>query len=376
MKEDKNFSRRALLKGAGIGVAYLSLENLFDAVFAKKATAATKDLKKVKFALAWLPQGGYAMMIAAKQLGLWEKRGLDVTVDRGFGSGRTAQSVGLGEYPYGIADFAVAVQHIDKGLDLIDFAMVAPITAACIGVLEESNIKVPKDLEGKTIGATPGSGEHQLWPAYAKAAGIDSNKIKFSYMEASLPIPALIEKKVDAIGTYYDTLSPQLWARDIKHRIFLYADAGLKLYSVGMITTSKRFKEEKDVVNGLAEGAMEALKMMYLEPEKVLDAHMKAVVDYEGAERNRAAVKHGMAIRTTQGLVPYVKEKGLGWHDPEYVRETVNIIGTYMGLKTKIDPEKAYTNEFVGNVKLTASEWKKVEENVKDYIVPKPEVKK
>lgn len=374
MKEDKFISRRTFLKGAGMGMASISLGSLLDKVYAQRPAA--KDLRKVKFALAWLPQGGYAMMIAAKALGLWEKRGLDVTVDRGFGSGRTAQSVGLGEYPYGIADFAVMVQHVDKGLDLVDFAMVGPRTAMAIGVLEESPIRTPKDLEGKTIGATPGSGEHQLWPAFAKANGIDVNKVKFSYMEPGLTIPALIEKRVDGIGTYYDTLSPQLWARNIKHRIILYSDYGLKLYSVGMLTSSKRLKEEKEVARALAEGAMEALKMMYLEPEKVLDVHMKAVVDYEGAERNRLAVKHGMLIRTTQGLVPYVKEKGLGWHDLDYVKETVGLISTYIGLKTKIEPEKTFTNEFVGNVKLTAAEWKKVEENVKDYIIPKPEIKK
>src|SRR5947208_10772448 len=40
----------------------------------------------IKLTLPWLPLGTYSFTFVAKKLGLWEKRGLDVRVDRGFGS--------------------------------------------------------------------------------------------------------------------------------------------------------------------------------------------------------------------------------------------------------------------------------------------------
>src|SRR5258708_33429348 len=42
----------------------------------------------IKFTLPWLPLGPYSFAFVAKAMGFWDKRGLNVTIDRGFGSGR------------------------------------------------------------------------------------------------------------------------------------------------------------------------------------------------------------------------------------------------------------------------------------------------
>src|SRR5829696_5499275 len=100
MKPDDQFtlgkvSRRSVLSG-GIGALAATVPALltFDA---KAADAIT-------LTLPWIPEGEVAFMYAAQKQGFWAKRGLDVTITRGFGSGEASKNVGLGRYDFGQAD--------------------------------------------------------------------------------------------------------------------------------------------------------------------------------------------------------------------------------------------------------------------------------
>src|SRR5947207_16029655 len=57
---------------------------------------------KVSFCLPWIPHGGYAFLFAARKLGFWGNRALEVQVDRGFAWGEPCKPVGLGQSVYGL----------------------------------------------------------------------------------------------------------------------------------------------------------------------------------------------------------------------------------------------------------------------------------
>src|SRR5215469_12944008 len=77
---------------------------------------------KVKLTLPWLPLGTYSFTFAAKTLGYWEKRGLDVSIDRGFGSTKVCVPVDQGQYDFGLLDMAVMAGCAGRGLDLVAIA--------------------------------------------------------------------------------------------------------------------------------------------------------------------------------------------------------------------------------------------------------------
>ena len=52
------------------------------------APVVVRAATPVKMTLPWLPLGTFSYAFVAKKMGFWEKRGLDVTIDRGFGSGK------------------------------------------------------------------------------------------------------------------------------------------------------------------------------------------------------------------------------------------------------------------------------------------------
>jgi NitT/TauT family transport system substrate-binding protein len=77
-----------------------------------RAQAATP----INLTLPWLPLGTFSLVFVAKSMGLRAKRGLDVTVDRGIGSGKVCVP---GRYDFGIIDLAVMMNCVGRGLDLM-----------------------------------------------------------------------------------------------------------------------------------------------------------------------------------------------------------------------------------------------------------------
>jgi NitT/TauT family transport system substrate-binding protein len=355
----RKISRRTWLTGATAAIAapYVST---FD-----RAIAAT-DLK---FALPWIPHGGYAFLFAAKNLAIWSNRGLNVQVDRGYGSGETCKRVALGQYDYGLADFATMVKLADDGLPLVCVAMVAHVSQLGILSLKESNIAKPKDLEGKTLGTTAGSADYALWPAFVAATGIDAQKVSINIVGPELRLRLLTEKKLDAIGSVYGSDAPIFLSRGIPYNLMLHAKYGLEMYSNAIITHRDRLKDSPDQVQALVDGALEGLKYSFLDPEKTTDIHLAMVKEYDGASSDRDFVKYGVLINTATSLAPYLEQNGLGYMENKLVAATQDKIVKYLGVKAEQDPSTLYTNQFAGRVKLTPAEWKRVQESVKEYAL-------
>ena len=63
----------------------------------------------IALTLPWIPEGEVAFMYVAQAKGFWKKRGLEVSITRGYGSGEAAKTVGLGQYHFGQADAGVSI---------------------------------------------------------------------------------------------------------------------------------------------------------------------------------------------------------------------------------------------------------------------------
>src|SRR5438067_11408947 len=105
------FHRRSFLKATAGALASTG--------FGIGAPAVTRAATPVRMTLPWLPLGTFSYAFVANKMGFWEKRGLEVTIDRGFGSGRVCVAVGQGRYGFGILELAVRLNGSARGLDLV-----------------------------------------------------------------------------------------------------------------------------------------------------------------------------------------------------------------------------------------------------------------
>ena len=353
-------SRRTFLSGSAAAIA---------AGGARAARA--QGLTKVKFTLPWIPHGGYTHVFVAKKLGHWEKRGLDVSIDRGFGSGEVCKTLGLGQYEFGSLDLGVMINCVSKGLDLVATGGLSPRSPVGIFSLTKKGIRAPKDLEGKKVAFATGSGDYQLWPAFVKATGIDDAKVQKVFMGPEALIKSLIEEQVDAEGNFYGSIAPSVWAQGLDLNLMLYEDYGVKLFSLVFATRSKILKEQPDLCGRFMDGVMEGLAYTYLHPNESIDIHLQMVREFQGSSTNRDVVKHGQGVMTAMGLVPDVEKNGLGFMDPESVKRTRETVIAYMGAKDVPPADQLYTNAFTGRIKLTPAQWAGVREAVKRYVPAK-----
>jgi NitT/TauT family transport system substrate-binding protein len=326
----------------------------------------------VKMTLAWLPLGTFSYAFVAKKMGFFEKRGLDVTIDRGFGSGKVCVPVDQGQYDFGVIDLGVMMNCAGRGLDLVAVAGVWPRSPVGIFSLKDYGITEPKHLEGQTVAFDVGSGDFQLWPAFVKATGIDDKKVNKVTMDAAALIKALVEKQVKAEGNFFGSIAPSLWAQGLEVNSILYEDYGVKMFSNVIACKRSTIEKKPELCQAFVDGIMEGLRYVYLNPERSVELHLESVKEFQGGSvANQKVIEYGQAVSTALGMVEPVRKNGVGYMDPELVAVTANTVQTYMGGKDLPAVDKMYTNKFIGSVKLTDQEWAAVQERSQKYLPKK-----
>jgi ABC-type nitrate/sulfonate/bicarbonate transport system substrate-binding protein len=107
----RKVSRRVLLRQAA-GAATASLLPM----------PAIAETRQVKFTLSWLATGSFAFVYAAQAKEFMKKRGIDMSIARGFGSFATAQSIAAGAFDCGLSAVPAVALSVAKGLPLISLA--------------------------------------------------------------------------------------------------------------------------------------------------------------------------------------------------------------------------------------------------------------
>jgi NitT/TauT family transport system substrate-binding protein len=324
----------------------------------------------IKLTLPWLPLGTFSFAFVGLKLGYWEKRGLDVKVDRGFGSTKVCVPVDQGQYDFGLLDLAVMSGCAGRGLDLVSIGVQWPKSPIGIFSLKEINITEPKQLEGQTIGFVVGGGEFQLWPAFVKATGIDASKIKIISMDPAGLMRAAADKQIKIVGNFFGSIAPTFWAKHLPMNAMFYEDYGVKMCSVVAACKRETIEKRPDVCKAFVEGMQDALKFVYLNPEKSIDLHIESLKEFQGgAPATREVLFYGQEVGTSLAFVPSFKEHGIGYLDPDLAKATRESVITYMGIKEVPPVEKLYTNKFINpSINLTAAEWTAVEARVKKEL--------
>src|SRR5205809_6453570 len=186
-------TRRKFLRQVGIaaGLAAVSL--------GRRGRAQTK--RQVIMRLDWLYQGPNAGFLVAQDKGFYEQAGLNVEIGPGKGSGSTAQLVASKATQFGFADGFVVGNAVSKGMNIRAVAGLYRRNPTAVVVLADSDIKTPKDLEGKTIAIATGSTQFQQWPAFVKGCGLDGSKVRVVNIDPAGSPPALITRQGPAIAS-------------------------------------------------------------------------------------------------------------------------------------------------------------------------------
>jgi NitT/TauT family transport system substrate-binding protein len=238
------------------------------------ATVHAQAPKPMRLTLNFLAGGPQAGFMYAKALGLYDKAGINLTIDEGRGSGTTAQLVATGQTDVGFADAPAAMQLRAKGAPVKIVAPILQTNGFAIITLEGSGITKPSDLAGKRLAVQPGTAQTTLLQAILAANNI-GDKVSIINIDPSALVGTLIEKKVDAILAGADFQSVQLRDRGQKVVDILYRDVGVPTVGLSIIARDDRIAADRELYRRFVEVSLEGWDLARKNPAAAAEAVVK-----------------------------------------------------------------------------------------------------
>ena len=236
------------------------------------AMAAHAQQVPVKLVMDWAFEGPQAIWPFAKESGCFSSKNLNVTIDRGFGSGDAISKVASGTYDIGVADFSSVLvynaAHPENRL-LVSY-VVSDRSPTSVVTLRKNKITTPKDLEGKRISDPQGEASRVLFPVFADKTGIDPAKVGWVNVTPNLRQTTLVQGQADAVAGHLFTVVGGLHALGLKDEdlvLMPYANYGVDLLGNSVIAKPQWMAAHKEEMKGFLSCATAAIKSGITDPE-------------------------------------------------------------------------------------------------------------
>lgn len=319
------------------------------AVLASLAAGPAAAQQKLDFILNWVPGGDHAPYYYAKKAGWYAKEGIDLNLEPGKGSALATQKVGAGANPIGLADMGGVLVAKGKGADTVAVFNVYANSPQGMYWLKSSGIKGIKDFPGKKIGNPAGDGARTMWPALAKANGIDPKSVTWVNIDANAKLSGLKSKAIDVTTSFYNI--HHVFQRELGADMGFLAwrEVGLNPYGNSVIVNAEFLAKNRPVIDRFVKVTQRAFAACVKDPKPCVQALIDAngALSIENETVNWQLVEVLMSDRTS-------REVALGIHDDARMKADFELVRDYVGIDKPFDVKTTYTNEFLDrSIKMT-----------------------
>ncbi len=317
-------------------------------VAAGVGAGAAQAQTKINFILNWVAGGDHAPIYRAQELGLYKKAGIDLTIEQGKGSTLSSQRVGIGKNELGIADLGTALVARGSGAKLVGVMNIYANSPYGMYWLKSSGITGVKDFAGKKIGNPPWDAARKMWPALAKAVGIDPKSVRWVNVDPNAKLAALKSKNIDVTTSFYNIhfIFQNVLGNDMG---FLpWRDHGINPYGNSIVANADFLAANPDAVRSFVRITQRAYADCVREPAPCIDALVKANsgLKNDSSMKNWELVTELMNDATSRTVA-------LGHFDDARMKADYDMVATYFSLKKPFEIKTAYTNGFLdGAVKF------------------------
>ena len=215
--------------------------------------------------------------------------------------------------------------------------------------LKSSGIKGVKDFVGKKIGNPAADGARVMWPALAKANGIDPKSVTWVNIDANAKLAALKAKSIDVTTSFYNI--HHIFQRELGDDMGFLAwrDAGLNPYGNSVIVNAKYLEGNRATIDKFVKVTQRAFAACVKEPEPCV----QALVDANGALKFDNELTNWKLVEVLMSD-KHSREAALGIHDDARMTADYELVREYIGVEKPFDVKAVYTNEFLDrSIKMT-----------------------
>ena len=297
---------------------------------------------EVSFILNWVAGGDHAPVYWAEAQGWYADAGIDLTIEQGKGSTLSSQRVGIGKNQLGIADLGTALVNRGKGADLVAVFNIYANSPYGFYWKKGSGITGVPDFAGHKIGNPPWDAARQMWPAFAKAVGMDPGSVTWVNVQPNAKISALKSGSIDVTTSFYNIhfIFERVFGDDMG--FVSGKEIGVNPYGNSVIANGAYLEENPEVVGAFVKVTQKAYAACVQDPEPCIDALLAANsgLKKQDSMDNWALVEELMDAESSRA-------SALGYFDPERMAGDYQLIETYFALETPFDITTAYRNDYL-----------------------------
>jgi NitT/TauT family transport system substrate-binding protein len=205
----------------------------------------------------------------------------------------------------------------------------------------KSGITQPTDLKGKTVATAAGSVSEQLFPAYAKLAGLDPKSVTMKGVQSTALNGLMKAGSVDALSTFLlsQTALKNLTGQPVT--VMPYSQYLSDLFGNAIITTPDTIATKKDLVQRFVKATMQGLQYTVDHPDEAAQILNKAVPT--------SAVP--AAVGEINAMKPYVTPANgapIGHIDQARLERGITILQGAGLMPAGLTPDKVADFSFIG----------------------------
>ncbi len=305
---------------------------------ATAAPTAAAQLTPISLPVGYIPNVQFAPLYVAIENGYFRDEGLDVSIDYSMENDNLAL-LGADKLQFVIVSGEQVLLARAQGLPVVYTAAWYQQYPVGIVAKQEQGIKTPADLKGKKIAVPVLSGASYIGLRALLSAG------KLQESDVQLDVVGFTQAEMiatdhDQAGVIYLANEPvQLTAQGYSVDVLRVSDY-LSLVGNGLATSEKVLKENPELVQKMVRAMLKGIQASIADPDAAFEI-CKKYVD------NLAQGDPTVQRQVLAASIEEWKTDRLGYSDPQAWENMQSILLEMGLLKSPLDLNAAYTNQFV-----------------------------
>jgi NitT/TauT family transport system substrate-binding protein len=314
-------------------------------VFAAPALAQSSP-DKIRLQIKWVPQAQFAGYFVALDKGYYSDENLDVQIIPGGPDIVSEQQVANGQAEFGVDWVASFLAFRDKGLPLTDVAQIYQSSGLMLISRKTANIQSPTDLKGKNVGVWYGGNEFEFLALMDKL-GYDPDK-DMNVIKQGFTMDPFLAGQMDAASAmtyneYEVVLESGVNASDLN--VIRYNDEGVGMLEDNLFTSEDMVANKPDLAQRFVRASLRGWKDAVANQSDAVGIVMKYVEPGSTTVDHQTRMMSEVAkLVLPNGMTP----DQIGVMDANRFATTADIAYKFHVINAPADPNKSYTNQFVG----------------------------
>ena len=299
--------------------------------------------KKVTIMLDWLPNTNHTGLYVAQSKGYFAEEGLEVEI---VTPGETSANelVGAGKAPFGISSQEYVTQARAQGVPIVSIAAILQHNTSGFAAPKGKKIRSPKDFVGKTYGGWGTPIENAFIQTVLELDGVKTDNVEDKVRIVNIgqaDFFTAVKRDIDFSWIYYGWTGIEAELRKVPLDVIYLKDLDpvLDFYTPTIITNEEMIRKDPDTIKKFLKAVKKGYEFAIDHPEEAADILIEAVPESDPE----------LVRKSQQWISKQYRADSPAWgvQREEVWVDFTNWMWKHKLIEKKIDPAKAFTNEFL-----------------------------